>query len=196
LGNTTSGRGDTPVRIDVVTTRGGDGGQTSLGSGVRVSKASLRIEMLGALDEANASIGMIGATIGAGHALAPILQKFQSLLFDLGGLLCVPDRVPDDAMGPAILRWIEAESEVLRAAQEPLRSFVLPGGTPAAAASHVARTTIRRAERVLVALSETEFVPNEAIQIVNRLSDFFFLLGRYFNDDGRSDLAWVPGSSV
>jgi len=193
--NETRARAATPVRIDVVTTRGGDGGQTSLGSGARVSKASLRIELLGALDEANASIGMIGAIIGPDHARTAVLHRVQSLLFDLGGLLCMPDRHPDAAMGPAVLGWLEAETEALRVVQPPLRSFVLPGGSPAAAAAHVARVTVRRAERVMAALSEGEFVPPEALQITNRLSDFFFVLARHFNDDGRADVPWVPGAS-
>ncbi|RVT99437.1 cob(I)yrinic acid a,c-diamide adenosyltransferase [Rhodovarius crocodyli] len=180
------------VRLDVITTRGGDGGQTSLGDGSRVRKDALRVEAFGTVDEANAAIGVL--RLHAGAEADPMLARIQNDLFDLGADLCVPGTGGD--------RLRVSESQSLRLEQElaamnaviaPLRSFVLPGGSAGAAHAHVARTVVRRAERLVVALAAVEEVNPDAVKYLNRLSDHLFVLGRKLNDDGRKDVAWVPG---
>ena len=180
------------VRLDRITTRGGDGGQTSLGDGTRVAKDALRIEAIGAVDETNAAIGLLRLhTEGGPDAM---LARIQNDLFDLGADLCVPGTGGD--------RLRVSESQSLRLEQElaemnaviaPLRSFVLPGGSAGAAHAHVARTVVRRAERLVVALAAVEEVNPDAVKYLNRLSDHLFVLGRKLNDDGKKDVAWVPG---
>ncbi|MFZ6762587.1 cob(I)yrinic acid a,c-diamide adenosyltransferase [Pseudoroseomonas sp. WGS1072] len=193
------------VRLDVITTRGGDGGQTSLGDGSRVAKDSARIEAIGAVDEANAAIGLLRLhTEGGPDAM---LARIQNDLFDLGADLCVPggDGGGDDDGGEAAARprlrvtdaqcaRLEAELAAMNAGLPPLRSFVLPGGTPAAAHAHLARTLARRAERATVALAAAEAVNPVAIRYLNRLSDHLFVLSRALNA-GR-DVLWVPGGAT
>ena len=180
------------VRLDVITTRGGDGGRTSLGDGSRVRKDALRVEAFGTVDEANAAIGVL--RLHAGAEVDPMLARIQNDLFDLGADLCVPGTGGD--------RLRVSESQSLRLEQElaemnaviaPLRSFVLPGGSAGAAHAHVARTVVRRAERLVVALAAVEEVNPDAVKYLNRLSDHLFVLGRKLNDDGKKDVAWVPG---
>jgi cob(I)alamin adenosyltransferase len=189
------------VRIDRIYTRGGDAGQTSLGDGDRVSKSDLRIWAYGTCDETGAAVGVAIAT-GLEPRLADLLVRVQNDLFDVGADLSVPLdterghgksrlRITDDHVA-ALERACDEVGERL----EPLTSFVLSGGTPAAAALHVARTTCRRAERHAVALAESEPVNPAALAYLNRLSDLLFILARIANDDGRADVLWRPGGSV
>jgi cob(I)alamin adenosyltransferase len=189
------------VRIDRIYTRGGDAGQTSLGDGERVSKNDLRIWAYGTVDETGAAIGMAVAT-GLDAELADLLGRAQNDLFDVGADLAVPLDT-ERGHGKSRLRITEAHVAALERACDglgerlaPLESFVLSGGTPAAAALHVARTTCRRAERHAVALSESEPVNPAALAYLNRLSDLLFILARVANDDGRADVLWRPGGSV
>ena len=215
------------VRIDRVVTRGGDGGETSLGDGARLRKDTARIEAIGAVDEANAAIGVLRACLRSGTRPAALvtdapaadaadragppaadtaerpaadtadaaLARIQNDLFDLGADLAVPGeagarlRMTD---GP-VLR-LESEVAAMNAALPPLTSFILPGGTAAAAAAHLARTVVRRAERAAVRLAAAEAVTAAAIRYLNRLSDHLFVLGRVLNDNGAADVLWVPGA--
>ena len=189
------------VRIDRVVTRGGDKGETSLGDGTRVAKDAPRIEAIGAVDEANAAIGVLRAALAgtggpAGTAANAALARIQNDLFDVGADLAVPGE------GGARLRMtdapvlrLEAEVTAMNEALPPLTSFILPGGTPAAAAAHLARTVARRAERAVVRLAGEEAVTGAAIRYLNRLSDHLFVLARVLNDNGAGDVLWVPGGS-
>ena len=182
------------VRLDVITTRGGDSGETSLGDGTRVRKDALRIAAMGAVDEANAALGLLRLqTAGADDAM---LARIQNDLFDLGADLCVP------GTGGARLRItmahslrLETEVAAMNAGMPPLTSFVLPGGTPAAAMAHLARTSIRRAERLVVGLAAEEAMNPEAVRYLNRLSDLMFVLSRRLNGNGAGDVLWVPGGA-
>jgi len=180
------------VRLDIITTRGGDAGQTSLGDGTRVAKDALRIEAIGAVDEANAALGLLRLHT-ANLAEDAMLARIQNDLFDLGADLCMPGDGTDTRlrMTDAQCARLEAEVASMNAALPPLRSFVLPGGTPAAAYAHLCRTTARRAERVAVALAAAEPVNPVAIRYLNRLSDHLFVLSRHLNAGG--DVLWVPG---
>ncbi|ACI52980.1 ATP/cobalamin adenosyltransferase [Gluconacetobacter diazotrophicus PA1 5] len=188
------------IRIDRIVTRGGDGGQTSLGDGTRVDKSSARIEALGAVDEANATIGVLRLHLSPTSPDEACLARMQSLLFDIGGMLCVPENgTPDtEALidgfqgGDEAVAFIEEATERLRVRQEPLRSFVLPAGSAGAAHAHLARTVVRRAERRVVALRQEDTVSPSLLRCLNRLSDYLFVLARHLNDDGRGDVLWQP----
>jgi cob(I)alamin adenosyltransferase len=168
-----------------------------------VPKHSLRIDAYGTVDETNASIGMVRLHLGdADPKLDAMLLRIQNDLFDLGADLCVPDRGQKLEYEPlrmvdAQVKRLEQEIDEMNAELKPLRSFVLPGGTPAAAALHVARTVSRRAERLMVALAgePNEPVGPAALKYINRLSDFLFVASRYVNDRGKSDVLWVPGQN-
>ena len=182
------------IRIDRVVTRGGDTGQTSLGDGTRVAKDALRVEAYGTVDEANAVLGLMRLhTSGEADAM---LARVQNDLFDVGSDLCVPGeagarlRLTD---APSLR--LEAEVTAMTAGLAPLDSFILPGGTPAAAHAHLARTAVRRAERLVVALAREETVNPAVIRFLNRLSDHLFVLGRVLNDNGAADVKWVPGAN-
>ena len=183
------------VKLTRIYTRGGDKGKTALGDGTRVPKQSLRVEAYGTVDEANAAIGLARLhVVGDDDAM---LARIQNDLFDLGADLCTPE---DGRRGAGALRIVaaqvkrlETEIDAMNAALQPLTSFVLPGGTPAAAYLHLARTMTRRAERLTCALAETEKVNAEAIKYLNRLSDHLFVLGRRVNDNGARDVLWQPG---
>lgn len=191
------------VVLSKIYTRTGDKGTTALGTGERVPKHALRIEAYGTVDETNASIGMARVHLGAGHpGLDAKLLRIQNDLFDLGGDLCVPDRgekldYEPLRMTEAQVKRLEDEIDEMNSELKPLRSFILPGGTPAAAALHMARTISRRAERLMVELAEdpSEPVTAAALKYINRLSDFLFVASRYVNDRGRSDILWVPGQN-
>jgi cob(I)alamin adenosyltransferase len=185
------------VKLDKIYTRGGDKGQTSLGDGARVAKHDLRVEAYGTVDELNAVIGL--ARLHAEGDADAVLSRIQNDLFDLGADLCTPE---DSRRSQGALRIedsqverLEAEIDTLNDALAPLKSFILPGGTPAAAWLHMARTVARRAERLVCALAEKEDVNGAAVRYLNRLSDHFFVLARHLNDDGRADVLWVPGAN-
>jgi cob(I)alamin adenosyltransferase len=188
------------VVLNKIYTRTGDQGETALGNGDRVAKYSDRVEAYGTVDEVNATVGL--ARLSATGDLARLLSMIQNDLFDLGADLCLPDMAGDAARPYPPLRMIagqtlrlEAEIDGMNEKLEPLRSFILPGGTPLAAALHLCRTTCRRAERLVVALAAAEQVNPEAVKYLNRLSDWFFVAGRIANDDGKDDVLWVPGGS-
>ena len=192
------------VVLNRIYTRTGDAGETALGNGERVSKASLRIAAYGTVDETNAVLGIVRLhTSGADMAkLDAMLARIQNELFDLGADLCVPDTGKDLGYEPLRIlpkqyERIEAEIDDLNGELQPLRSFVLPGGHPAAAHLHLARTICRRAERLIVELAgkEGEHVSEGAIAYINRLSDFFFVASRWANAKATGDVLWVPGKT-
>lgn len=191
------------VVLSKIYTRSGDDGSTALGDGERRPKYDLRITAYGTVDEANAAIGIARSQLGPEHAeLDAILARIQNDLFDLGADLCVPDR----GLAPAreALRIVDAqvsrlETEIDRMNGElqPLRSFVLPGGTAAAASLHLARTITRRAERSIAELAAHAHEPvnKPALKYINRLSDLLFVASRFVNDKGRGDVLWQPGQN-
>jgi cob(I)alamin adenosyltransferase len=182
------------VRIDRVVTRGGDGGETSLGDGSRVPKDALRVEAYGTVDEANAVIGVL--RLHADAAADAMLALIQNDLFDVGADLCVPGAAGDRLrLTDAPSARLEADITAMNAAMPPLASFVLPGGSPGAAQAHVARTVVRRAERLTVALGHQEEVNPAVIRYLNRLSDHLFVLARHLNRNGAADVLWVPGAN-
>ena len=182
------------VRIDRVVTRGGDTGQTSLGDGRRVAKDALRVEAYGTVDECNSTIGMLRLhTVGEPDAM---LARVQNDLFDVGSDLCVPGEAGDRLrLTDTPSARLEAELAAMNAGLPSLDSFVLPGGTAAAAHAHLARTVVRRAERLVVALSREETVNPAVIRFLNRLSDHLFVLGRVLNQNGTADVKWIPGKN-
>ena len=185
------------VKLTRIYTRGGDKGKTSLGDGTRVPKQSLRVEAYGAVDEANAAVGL--ARLHADTEAAPMLARIQNDLFDLGADLCTPEGGRRGAgalrIAAAQVERLEREIDAMNAELAPLNSFVLPGGTPAAAYLHLARTVTRRAERLTCALAEIEPVNPEAIKYLNRLSDHLFVLSRRVNGNGAQDVLWQPGAT-
>ncbi|GGH31148.1 cob(I)yrinic acid a,c-diamide adenosyltransferase [Alsobacter metallidurans] len=191
------------VRLNKIYTRTGDDGTTGLGTGERVPKFSLRVDAYGTVDETNAAVGMARMHTGGAHPLVDeMLARIQNDLFDLGADLCAPDGGKPLPYEPlrivdAQVERLEAEIDQLNESLSPLRSFVLPGGSPAAAALHLARTVSRRAERLMVQLAQTpgEPVGAPALRYVNRLSDFFFVASRYVNDKGEGDVLWIPGKN-
>ncbi|MBB6254083.1 cob(I)yrinic acid a,c-diamide adenosyltransferase [Nitrospirillum iridis] len=186
------------VTLTRIYTRGGDKGQTSLGDGSRVPKSDLRVDAYGTVDEANAAIGLARLHT-AGTAADAYLSRIQNDLFDLGADLCTPEQenpqYPPLRIIDAQVTRLEQEIDALNAELAPLSSFILPGGTPAAAFLHQARTVTRRAERLVAALAEREPVTPAAFKYLNRLSDFLFVLGRHVNDRGAGDVLWVPGAN-
>lgn len=191
------------VKLNKIYTRTGDKGTTALGTGERVPKHALRIAAYGTVDETNAVLGVVRLNMSdAYRAVDDMLARIQNDLFDLGADLCVPDTGKDLGYEPlrvteGQVRRLEAEIDQLNAELAPLKSFVLPGGTAAAAHLHVARTVSRRAERLIVELAshDDEPVSAAALQYINRLSDFFFVAGRYVNEKGARDVLWVPGQN-
>jgi len=191
------------VVLNKIYTRTGDDGATALGSGERRPKYDLRIAAYGTVDEANACIGMARIHTAQSHPeLDAMLGRIQNDLFDLGADLATPDTGQDLGYEPlriiaSQVERLEADIDAINKPIKPLRSFVLPGGSPAAAALHLARTVARRAERLMVELShkEGEKVSAEAIKYMNRVSDFLFVASRAVNDNGDSDVLWVPGKN-
>jgi len=189
------------VTLNRIYTRTGDRGRTRLATGEPVSKTSLRVEAYGAVDETNATVGLARLHTGADTLLDPMLARVQNELFDLGADLAAPPK-PEEAEG-AVLRILdsqverlEREIDELNGALPPLASFVLPGGTPAAAALHLARTVCRRAERRAVALQEAgEPVSSAALKYLNRLSDLLFVAARWANDRGSAEVFWKSGAT-
>ena len=183
------------VKLNRIYTKTGDKGQTGLGDGSRVDKDALRVEAFGTVDEANAIIGI--ARLTAEGDLDSMLFRIQNDLFDLGADLCVPEAV--DEQGPhlrivdeQVLR-LEREVDAMNEALPPLTSFVLPGGSPLAAQLHLARTIVRRAERLMVTLSKEQMLGDPALRYINRLSDHLFVMSRFANKG--ADVLWVPGAN-
>jgi cob(I)alamin adenosyltransferase len=190
------------VVLNKIYTRTGDDGTTALGSGRRVAKYDLRVEAYGTIDETNAVIGLARLhTRETDPELDAMLARIQNDLFDLGADLCFPDETRDGSarlqVTDAQVVRLEHEIDGMNRSLEPLRSFVLPGGTPASSFLHLARTVSRRAERLIVALASRpkEPVSEPAVRYVNRLSDFLFVAARYANGKGASDVTWVPGKN-
>ncbi|MCZ8368560.1 MAG: cob(I)yrinic acid a,c-diamide adenosyltransferase [Porphyrobacter sp.] len=189
------------VKLNKIYTRTGDDGTTGLVDGSRCPKHSARIAAMGLVDEANSAIGLaICALKDEGHRA--LLTRVQNDMFDLGADLATPAADGDFAPSEMVLRiiptqpeWIETEIDGLNECLEPLTSFVLPGGSEAAARVHVARATTRAAERAMVALAAQDAVNPAALAYINRLSDLLFVLARVANDDGRADVKWVPGQN-
>jgi cob(I)alamin adenosyltransferase len=189
------------VRLNRIYTRTGDDGTTGLGDGSRRAKHDARVEAFGAVDEANCAIGLarLETRDPALAAVEATLARAQNDLFDLGADLCAPpapgERDARLRVAPSQVERLEREIDALNADLAPLRSFVLPGGTRAAAALHQARVVCRRAERRMTALAAIEPVGAAALAYVNRLSDYLFVAARVANDGGRADVLWVPGAS-
>ena len=189
------------VVLSKIYTRTGDDGTTAPGSGRRVAKFDLRVECYGTLDESNAAMGLARLHTRSDQALDAMLARIQNDLFDLGAELCYPDESKDArgrlSVSDAQVERLESEIDALNRELQPLRSFVLPGGTQAASFLHLARTISRRAERLMVALAArpNEPVGGSALRYINRLSDFLFVAARYANDKGQSDVLWVPGQN-
>jgi len=191
------------VKLNKIYTRTGDDGTTGLGTGERRLKSDLRVDAYGTVDEANACIGMARVHTAANHpAIDAMLSRIQNDLFDLGADLAVPD--DGKPLGYEPLRItsvqtdrVEKDIDLLNKDLQPLKSFVLNGGTPAAAALHLARTVARRAERLMVALAQDpgEHVNRDGLKYINRVSDFLFVAARAVNDNGNADVLWVPGKN-
>ena len=183
------------VKLNKIYTKKGDAGETSLTGGARVGKDNDRVAAYGDVDEANAAIGLARnhTTGDADKALA----RIQNDLFDLGADLSTPvSETEENALriaGDQVV-WLEQQIDALNENLAPLKSFVLPGGSPASGALHLARTVVRRAERKAVALARKEDLNPEALKYLNRLSDYLFVLSRHLNDDGKKDVLWVPGA--
>jgi cob(I)alamin adenosyltransferase len=191
------------VKLNKIYTRTGDDGTTGLGTGERRLKSDLRVDAYGTVDEANACIGIARVHTAATHpAIDAMLSRIQNDLFDLGADLAVPD--DGKPLGYEPLRIIavqtdrvEKDIDLINKELQPLKSFVLNGGTPAAAALHLARTVARRAERLMVALAQdpSEHVNSDGLKYINRVSDFLFVAARAVNDNGNADVLWVPGKN-
>lgn len=188
------------VVLNRIYTKTGDKGETALGNGARVPKHSARVASYGTVNELNAVLGL--ARLHAEGEIADAIARIQNDLFDLGADLARPEMEKDHEAGYPVLRIVEsqtarleAEIDAMIARLEPLRSFILPGGSALAAHLHLARTVARRAEREAVALAAEEAVNGHAIKYLNRLSDWFFVAGRIANDDGRADILWIPGAN-
>lgn len=189
------------VKLNVIYTKTGDDGTTGLVRGPRRSKHDLRVEAYGTVDEANAFVGMARLHTGANADLDAILGRVQNDLFDVGSDLATPGMDDPNAQYPSLrirpvqTAYLEAQIDRLNADLAPLKSFILPGGTPLSAALHVARTVTRRAERLTVALAAIETDTNrEAVRYLNRLSDLLFVMSRIANANGTEDVLWVPGN--
>jgi ATP:cob(I)alamin adenosyltransferase len=190
------------VKLNKIYTRTGDDGTTGLVAGPRRRKDDIRVEAYGTVDETNSAIGLARLHTGDMEMLDAMLSRIQNDCFDLGADLATPDtgkkpeweplRISDEQV-----KRLEAEIDALNADLEPLRSFVLPAGSAASAHLHHARTVARRAERVIVTLAGTEgeAVNPAAVRYINRLSDFLFVAARWVNDQGRTDVLWVPGAN-
>ncbi len=188
------------VVLNKIYTKTGDSGETALGNGIRVAKHSARVNAYGTVDEVNSTVGL--ARLHADGDVDAALARIQNDLFDLGADLCRPDMAKDAEAEYAPLRVndtqvarLETEIDAMNANLEPLRSFILPGGSALAAHLHLCRTVSRRSERLAVELTTVESVNPAAVKYLNRLSDWFFVASRMANDGGKSDVLWVPGAN-
>ena len=188
------------VVLNRIYTRTGDDGTTSLGTGARRKKYDLRVEAYGTLDEVNAVLGLVRLHTAGVPGLDAALGRIQNDLFDAEADLCLAEKGPGGArltVTDAQVAWLEGEIDRLNDELEPLRSFILPGGSPASAYMHLARTVCRRAERIMVALKDRDAdgVSEPSLKYVNRLSDYLFVAGRYANEKGAKDVLWAPGQN-
>lgn len=185
------------VKLTKIYTRTGDKGDTGLGDGSRVAKHDQRVAAFGTVDEANAALGL--AQLYAEGELYDLLARVQNDLFDLGADLCTPEQEapehPPLRVTAAQVAFLEEQIDAINERLETLRSFILPGGTPLAAHLHMARTVARRAERLVTALMAEQPVNPEVLRYLNRLSDLLFVAARRANDDGATDVLWVPGAN-
>ena len=188
------------VVLSKIYTKTGDAGETALGNGARVAKHSMRVTAYGTVDEVNATVGL--ARLQAAGDMDAQLAAIQNDLFDLGADMCRPDMEKDAEAGYPPLRMteaqvsrLEAEIDGMNADLDPLRSFILPGGSPLAAHLHLCRTVARRAERLSVELATMEAVNPAAVKYLNRLSDWFFVASRIANNGGKDDVLWIPGAN-
>jgi cob(I)alamin adenosyltransferase len=188
------------VVLNKIYTRTGDAGETALGNGARVAKFALRVETYGTSDELNSCVGV--ARLEATGDIDGALERIQNDLFDLGADMCTPDMDKDGEREYPPLRMaaeqvtrLESEIDAMNAELQPLNSFILPGGKPTAAQLHLARTVARRAEREITRAAELEPIGAEAVKYINRLSDHLFVLARWINDRGATDVLWVPGAN-
>ena len=188
------------VTLNKIYTRTGDKGTTALGNGDRVEKYDLRVNAYGTVDETNATVGM--ARLHSEGDMDGALARIQNDLFDIGADLCRPDLAGDETaeypplrISSAQVDRLEEEIDAMNAHLEPLKSFVLPGGSPLAAHLHVCRTVSRRAERLSAELAQGGDVNEEAVKYLNRLSDWFFVASRAANENGKKDVLWVPGKN-
>jgi cob(I)alamin adenosyltransferase len=185
------------VRIDVVVTRGGDAGETSLGDGARLRKDAARIEAIGAVDEANAAVGVLRLATRDAVDIDAMLARIQNDLFDVGADLSVPGEGGERLrMTDAPVLRLEAEVAAMNDRLPRLTSFVLPGGSPGAAHAHMARTIVRQAERRVVRLAAEDVVTPALLRYLNRLSDHLFVLARVLNGNGAQDVLWRPGANL
>ena len=184
------------MKLDRIYTRSGDDGRTSLGDGARLPKFHVRVAAYGSIDEANSVIGIALLYVGD-SVVRDVLTHIQNDLFDVGADLCRPQRehrkVEPLRVSEGQVTWVEEKIDSFNAALAPLDSLVLPGGTPASAYLHHARTVVRRGERDMTEIAYQEPVNPAALRYVNRLSDLLFVLARYLNDSGRADVLWKPG---
>ena len=187
------------VVLNEIYTKTGDAGETALGNGARVAKHAMRVTAYGTVDELNAFVGV--ARLDSGD-IDEALSRIQNDLFDLGADLCRPDmekdaeaEYPPLRMADAQVSRLESEIDAMNADLEPLRSFILPGGSALSAHLHVCRTVARRAERLSVELATMEAVNPAAVKYLNRLSDWFFVASRVANENGQADVLWVPGAN-
>ncbi len=188
------------VALNRIYTRTGDDGTTSLGSGARRKKYDLRVEAYGTVDEVNAVIGLVRLHTAGNATLDSTLGRIQNDLFDVEADLCLSEKGPGGArltVTDAQVAWLEGEIDRLNNELEPLKSFILPGGSPASAYLHLARTVCRRAERIMVELKDKDRdgVSETCLKYVNRLSDYLFVAGRYANGKGARDTLWAPGQN-
>ena len=185
------------VQLTCIYTRGGDKGKTSLGSGKRVLKSALRIQAIGDIDEANSHLGCVLASLPAEHLLVSELKQIQNDLFNVGADLCMPatENVSKLTVGSTRAEDLERNIDRMNQDLPPLKSFILPGGTPAASLLFLARAVVRKAEREVVALSEQESISPPILQYLNRLSDYLFVAARWENQRAAvAEILWVPGN--
>lgn len=184
------------VTLNRIYTKTGDKGETALGNGARLPKFALRISAYGTVDETNAALGL--ARLHLSGALDEMMARIQNDLFDLGADLCVPEDGQRTGgrlrIAPSQVERLEREIDAMNTELAPLTSFILPGGSPAAAHLHLARTLARRAERLIVELAQGETVGPVVIHYMNRLSDHLFVAARFANDKGKDDVLWTPGA--
>ena len=188
------------VVLNKIYTKTGDAGETALGNGARVAKHSMRVTAYGTVDETNATVGL--ARLHAEGEMDAQLAMIQNDLFDLGADLCRPDmekdaeaEYPPLRMAQAQVTRLEDEIDAMNGKLDPLRSFILPGGSALAAHLHLCRTVSRRAERLSVELATMEAINPSAVKYLNRLSDWFFVAARIANNGGKDDVLWVPGAN-